>query len=224
MGGAEALHYILTTSSNPAITSARSHLKGVILESPFIALHPSSEPYRITVAAGRVAAKLFPNMQMLQKLDPKYVTRNEEVQKSWDSDDLCHDTGTLAGIGGMLDRAGQLVTLSTTNPASAASSGLSLIAPCPVLFTHGTQDLVTSYDASKKLYERLSQQEANKAKVGFKAYQGAYHQLHVEPDGVAEQFARDVGDWIVGVAKGTGDLVVDKGTGAGSGTAGLAKL
>ena len=31
----------------------------------------------------------------------------------------------------------------------------------------------------------------------FRTYVGGYHKLHAEPEGMGEQFARDVGEWIV---------------------------
>jgi acylglycerol lipase len=70
--------------------------------------------------------------------------------------------------------------------------GLKLDPGCPVWLGHGSEDGVTSYDASKKLFEKLK--VADKT---FKTYHGAYHKLHAEPEGVKEEFVKHVGEWIL---------------------------
>ncbi len=187
MGGAQALHYALTTS--PSITNTRPSIAGLLLEAPFIALDPIAQPYALTVALGKLAAKVAPNRQMVQRLDPKYISRSPQVQKEWDNDALCHDTGTLQGMAGMLQRAADLVAIST----GAAVPNMTKTLPCPVWFGHGTDDKIISYPASKKLFDALDAPDGDRT---FKPYEGAYHKLHAEPDGVGEEFARDVGEWV----------------------------
>ena len=94
----------------------------------------------------------------------------------------------------MLQRAADLVTLST----KTAVPSLTAKVPCPVWLGHGDEDKLTSYAASKKVFDVLEAPEGDKT---FKNYEGAYHKLHAEPDGVGEEFERDVGDWIVARAK-----------------------
>ena len=187
MGGAQALLYLLTTTP---FTPSRPQITGLLVEAPFIALDPSAQPYRLTVTLGKLAAKFLPSRQMLQKLDPKHVSRSPKVQQEWDDDELCHDTGTLGGMAGMLQRAADLVSLSE----GKAMPGLTKRLGCPVWFGHGDGDKVTSHSASKKLCDVLEVEGGDKT---FKTYPGAYHKLHAEPDGVGEEFARDVGEWIV---------------------------
>lgn len=166
MGGAEALHYAL----NPTYASTRPHLSGLLLESPFIALDPSAAPNWFTVAAGRVAAKMFPTRQMPQKLDATYMSRSAKVRDEWVADPLCHDTGTLAGLAGMLDRAGELVAISE----GKFVAGLSLKLPCPLWLGHGDGDRVTSYVASQRLFDVLEAPEEDR---WFETYKGGYHKL-----------------------------------------------
>lgn len=169
-------------------------ISGLLLESPFVALPPESAPYRLTVIVGRLTAMIMPNMQMVQKLDASYMCRNPQVCKDWAEDSLCHDTGTLRGLAGMLDRASDLDNFGSQGPA-----GLKRALPCPVWWAHGTADKVTDYPASKRLYEKLaaaSEVTANK----FVSLDGGYHKLHGEPDGMAEKFARDAGEWILDLA------------------------
>ena len=103
MGGAQVLQWI---ARGPV--ELRQQLRGYLAESPFIALHKDSQPARFTVVAGRMAARLLPKRQMVQKLDPNMMSRDPEVCRQYDADKLCHDTGTLEGLAGMLQRAEEL--------------------------------------------------------------------------------------------------------------------
>jgi acylglycerol lipase len=185
MGGAEALSFILSTPLPP--------IAGLILESPYIALHPSSQPSSLTVTLGKLAGRLLPNRKLKQKLDATYMSRDAKVRQDWVDDPLCHDTGTLAGLAGMLSRAADLVSLSST-PSSAPH--LTTTLPCPLLLCHGTDDRVTSYPASKTLFEKLQGEKH------FASYEAGYHKLHAEPEGKGEEFARDVGAWILKICQG----------------------
>ena len=127
---------------------------------------------------------------MKQKLDATYMSRDAKVRQDWIDDPLCHDTGTLAGLAGMLGRAAELTALSR-----AESPTLSRKLPCPLLMCHGDEDRVTSFDASQALFEKLEGEKY------FAKYEGCYHKMHAEPEGKGEEFARDVGAWIVKMAQ-----------------------
>ena len=198
MGGAQALHFLLTTSPS-YLSPPLPPISGLILESPYISLHPSSQPSSLTVTVGKLAGRLFPNRQLKQKLDATYMSRDAKVRQDWIDDPLCHDTGTLAGLAGMLGRAADLVGLSD----GAAPQHLTTKLPCPLLLLHGDEDSVTSYEASKALFEKLEVGEGMGKR--FASYEGGYHKMHAEPDGKGEEFARDVGDWLAGVVKGKED-------------------
>lgn len=154
MGGGEILYYMV---HGPA--DVRAQIRGYIAEAPWIALHPTTQPNAMTVAAGRLVAKLVPKRHMLQKLDAQWVSRDKEVCKSYEEDILCHNTGTLEGLAGMLDRAHGLNT-----GAVVPSEGSLWIG-------HGDEDRVTSFEASKKFVERVPLQDKQ-----FRAYPGWYHQ------------------------------------------------
>jgi acylglycerol lipase len=189
MGGAEALHFMLTETPRPlADDLPKGTIRGLLLESPYIALHPDSQPSGFTVWAGKLAARIAPSKQMLQKLDSTYMSRDPQVRKDWEEDKLCHDTGTLEGLAGMLQRAAELTALGE----GKAVEGLKLDPGCPVWFGHGSGDRVTSYDESKRLFGKLKVEDKT-----FKNYEGAYHKLHAEPEGVKEEFVKDVGEWIL---------------------------
>ena len=153
MGGAEILYYAV---HGPA--DIRGKIRGYLAESPWIALHPSTEPNRLTVIAGRAVSKVLPRKKMLQKLQSQWISRDPQVCKDYEADALCHDTGTLEGLAGALDRGFELNTGVTVPKGGSFWIG------------HGDADHVTSYDASKKFFERLGVEDKE-----FKQYPGAYH-------------------------------------------------
>ncbi|RPB27725.1 alpha/beta-hydrolase [Terfezia boudieri ATCC MYA-4762] len=161
----------------------RDRFAGVVAQSPLIALHPHIKPWFTTVAAGKIAAKFFPNQQLLNKLDPKVMSRDKEVCRNFDEDELCHDTGTLTQLADMLGRGKSLQkeeVYAKYNP------------DIPLLVAHGSGDMCTSYDASKEFVEK-----ANIKDKTFKSYDGWYHKLHAEPGNDRLQFANDIADWIL---------------------------
>ncbi len=160
MGGAECLTYACTGPSH-----ILSHIRGYLAESPLIGLHPAAEPFKLTVMAGRLAAKVMPRFQMLQKLNEKNLCRDPQVAADWVNDDLCHNTGTLEGLGGMLDRGIDLTNGKVTLKENAGEGGHARL-----WIGHGTGDLVTNCEASKKWVEALEVQDKE-----FKAYEGFYH-------------------------------------------------
>ncbi|KAJ6103630.1 hypothetical protein N7486_003852 [Penicillium sp. IBT 16267x] len=193
MGGQEALYYMLQTSH-----SLRDRIKsiaGLILEAPYIALAEGNEPNPWTVFFGQFLAMFFPWMPMNNKPSPTLVTRDPEVGRAWAADVLCHGTGTLGGLRDMLVREARLTSLADLSKPVPKSLATTL--PCPVLWTHGTDDKVCSYAVSKKLFNRLDACDSNVESKIFKSYEGCYHQLHTEPGGMKEQYAQDVGDWVL---------------------------
>lgn len=225
MGGAESLVYLLSQPQSFATAQALKQgallpFSGLLVESPHIAFPSGSQPSSLLVFAGRIAGKMLPHMQMVQKLEASNMSRDPKVCEEWKNDPLCHDTGTLQGLAGLLDRAGHLDAVGGGSKAGGKEcGGLMGRLPCPVFWAHGTGDKVCDFAASKKLYDRLAAdggKDAWHSENLFRAYEGAYHKLHAEPDGVGEEFAKDVGGWILRVAKvGQGRMQSEIATGHG---------
>ncbi|EGE85528.1 alpha/beta hydrolase [Blastomyces dermatitidis ATCC 18188] len=176
-GGAEVLYYALNSSLDlPPIA-------GVLAYSPLIALHPSTRPWNLTVFLGRIASKVLPNFQLVQPLNEYLMSRDKRICEEWRQDPLCHDTGTLEGIGGMLDRGAWL---------EGEQVGKDCKYKGPIWVCHGSADEINSYEASRSFVERLESDDKT-----FKSYEGAYHKLHGEPEGVKEALAKDVAEWIL---------------------------
>ncbi|KAK4967593.1 hypothetical protein LTR66_011911 [Elasticomyces elasticus] len=180
MGGAEVLIYAAT-----APTSITSRITGFLAESPFVALASSAKPFRITVVLGRLASKILPHYQMVNKLDINKITRDPVVNKELEADMLCHDTGTLEGLAGMLDRGLELESQRVTLRDSVEKK-------FSLWVGHGSADAICDYYAAKAWTEGCAVQDKT-----FRTYEGWYHRLHSEPGNDKVLFADDVVDWIL---------------------------
>lgn len=160
MGGGEVLCYAATGPSD-----VRKHIRGYLLESPFVDFNAKSKPSFVTVFFGRLAGKLLPHRQMINKLDAKLISRDPAVCKSFEEDELCHDTGTLEGLSGLLDRTGQLSSGKIIIPDNAGEGGVTRI-----WIAHGDADGITDFSASKRLADALQVKDKE-----FKAYAGYFH-------------------------------------------------
>lgn len=193
MGGGEVLYYMLKSSplpssSQPSSTSASLPLppiRGILAFSPLIALHPTIRPMALTVIMGRLAAKVMAHHQLVQRIEPSLMCRDKKVCEEWQNDTLCHDTMTLEGFAGMLDRGAWLEHLK---PGASRTDGE---APA-VLVCHGTADQVNSFEASRLFVDCLGVPDKT-----LKAYEGGYHKLHAEPEGIKEALAKDVAEWVL---------------------------
>eukprot|EP01099_Mayorella_cantabrigiensis_P006454 TRINITY_DN5407_c0_g1_i1.p1 TRINITY_DN5407_c0_g1~~TRINITY_DN5407_c0_g1_i1.p1 ORF type:complete len:321 (-),score=-16.68 TRINITY_DN5407_c0_g1_i1:231-1193(-) len=191
MGGGEVFHYLLSTSPS---FSKKPKFSGLLLEAPYVELDPSEQPTFVKVTAGKLAAFLLPKTQLKQKLSATHMSRSAQVRQDWVDDPLCHDTGSLEGLKGLLQRAADLSSLGHGHKVT----GLQTQLPCPVWLAHGSSDQVVSPGAAKRLFDVLQAPAGDKT---WKSYTDAYHKLHAEPDGVGEAFANDVATWILSHSK-----------------------
>ncbi|KKA27879.1 hypothetical protein TD95_004130 [Thielaviopsis punctulata] len=176
MGGGQ----ILTLACTPAYNDIAGRVRGWLAEAPFIAFPRGAEPMALEVYAGRLLGKLLPRFQLKKPIDPHILTRVAANAEAVAADELCHDTGTLQGLAGMLDRAANLERgKMSLNPSVSA-----------LAIFHGSGDKVTSHLASRKFIDEQKIQDKM-----FKEYDGGYHQLHA--DLCADEFIQDVGDWIL---------------------------
>jgi acylglycerol lipase len=199
MGGGEVLCYAAQGPSE-----IRQHIRGYLLESPFVDFDAKSKPSSLTVFFGRLAGKLLPHRQLTNKLDPKLISRDPAVCQSFDNDELCHDTGTLEGLAGLLDRTSQLSSGKINIPDDAGEGGVTRI-----WIGHGDADGITDHAASKRLADALQVKDKE-----FKSYAGYYHRcemsqhsssslyqltliVHDEPSPEKEVFITDVANWIL---------------------------
>ncbi|KAF2234301.1 alpha/beta-hydrolase [Viridothelium virens] len=185
MGGAEVLHWL----ASPLVPTALKHrIRGYLLDAPFIAIHPSTRPSPFTVFAGRLAGKVLPKRQLVNQVEPKFLSRDQEVGRVIAEDQLCHDTGTLEGMAGMLDRAGELEKGRVRMREEMGEGGKTRL-----WVSHGTDDRVCAFAATRKVVDEFMGEVGDKE---FKVYEGWYHRLHDEPGECRETYANDVANWI----------------------------
>lgn len=117
-----------------------------------------------------MVAKVLPRHQMVQKVQPKWVSRDPAVCKEYEEDKLCHDIGTLEGLVGMLERADELDKGVVT-----VKEGDEEIDGVRIWVGHGSADHVCSFNAAQRCFERLAVKDKE-----FKTYEGWYHKRGFE--------------------------------------------
>jgi acylglycerol lipase len=179
MGGGE----VLTLACDPAhAKDVTAKVRGWLCESPFIGFAPELAPSSFKIIAGRIAGKLLPTFQLVEPIPPENLSRDPAVVESIREDKLMHNTGTLEGLSGMLDRTEALTHGKARPPPEVKALWIG----------HGTADKGTSYEASKKWFDECTENVKDKQ---FKTYEGCYHQLHA--DYGKETFYADVAEWIL---------------------------
>jgi acylglycerol lipase len=174
MGGGETLLY---AAQGPA--DVRKHIRGYLTIAPFIDFHQHSKPSIFTVFFGRLAGKVMPHRQMVNKLDAKFISRDTAIQKQFEGDDLCHDTGTLEGLSGLLDRTGDLSSGRVTIGEGAGEGGVTRI-----WVGHGDEDGFCDFTASKRFVDEYVHAKDKE----FKAYKGHYHRCKLTCSCVSEVY------------------------------------
>ncbi|WQF89686.1 Putative serine aminopeptidase, S33, alpha/Beta hydrolase [Colletotrichum destructivum] len=176
MGGGQ----VLVLASKPQYNDLVAQVRGWLLESPFIAFTPGQEPSFLKVFFGKLASRVLPRQQLVNEIPAEHLTRDPAVQQSIRDDDMLHNTGTLEGLAGMLERTDALANGKMRLSPEVKSLWLG----------HGTEDKTTCFHASKKWLGAQSIDDST-----HKPYEGAYHQLHA--DLCKDEFFKDVGDWIL---------------------------
>ena len=185
MGGGQTLALASTAEHG----ELAGRVRGWILEAPFLGFAPELQPHWLTVAGGKLASHVVPHFKMVRPIPPADLTRDPEVQRSLAADPLLHETGTLEGLAGLLDRTDKLRS-GALRPDPRRVRAL--------LVLHGTADKATSFDRAREWYDRQRFEDAT-----FKAYDGMFHQMHADPG--REEFYKDVAEWILARADAPAD-------------------
>lgn len=154
MGGALALFYGYQGTY-------RSRLAGIAAWSPALTIAPESMPNVVTRGVGRVVARFSPKTKMQHKLDMRFMSRDREVNKAFEKDELCHDTGTLQCLMGISERGNMLNDMEV----------IKRFAPVMRIWVaHGTKDKCCEWRASREFVRRLEVDDKT-----FVKYDGWYH-------------------------------------------------
>lgn len=182
MGGGEVLYY---AAEGPKET--KKLIRGFLASSPWISVHESTRPWKSTVVIGRLAGKIMPHRQLVNKLDEKKLSRDPDMCKVWKEDPLCHDTGTLEGFAAALDRGAALEGGKVRIRDGEGEGGKTR-----VWVGFGTADAILSFDVARKWYETLKVEDRE-----FHTYEGWFHNLDVEPGEDKLSYANDVSKWML---------------------------
>lgn len=195
MGGGE----VLTLLSTPEFANDEKvvQVRGWLLEGPFLGFDPRDRPSWLKLHAGKLAGRFLPHRQLVNPIPVEWLTRDPEAQVSIKEDPLCHDTGTLEGLAGFMDRTAALAEgrIGLVDGGKKVRS---------LWIGHGDQDRTAFFDACKGWYDQHTSSIEDRT---FKAYKGWLHQLHAEVG--REEFYGDVRDWILARAGGGEDGKVE---------------
>ena len=165
MGGNVLLNYIIRR---------RPNIVGAIISAPHIGLNFKPNP--IVVGMGRVMRNIWPTFTQENQLDLSHLSRSPEVAPAYAADPLTHSKlSARTGID-ILDAADHLNNWT----------GSFRIA---ILLTHGDEDAVTSFEATKAFAQRETGPD-----ITFKPWPGLYHELHNEPE--KQQFFDFLLSWL----------------------------
>ena len=171
LGGNIVASYILQHQSK--------EIAGVMLSAPFFEL--AFEPPAWKVRLAGILNHLWPSLTMSTDLDPMELSHDPMVGKAYLEDPLVH--GKIS------------VRLSNfaINQGSWALQNAGLL-NYPLLIMHGTEDRITSYNAS----ERFAQEAGSFA--SFKSWEGLRHEIHNENN--KDEVLKFIYKWIQGILEG----------------------
>ncbi len=152
LGGNLALNFALRRKPN---------LAGVIVTAPWLRL--AFEPPKPRVILAKVMSRLWPTFSNVCGCEAAALSRDPAVVQRFTEDPLAHDL-ISARMFMEISRAGLW--------ALEHAAELSL----PLLIMHGSADRLTSAKASRQFAERAGRSCA------MKIWDGAYHELHNEPE------------------------------------------
>ncbi|KAG0708630.1 alpha beta-hydrolase [Suillus ampliporus] len=178
MGGALVLA-LPTRASAPPARETVTGLAGVIATSSLILqTKPAAKAARWV---GGKASLLAPSLTIPAEVKGQDLSHDGAVGDAYSKDPMVKQVGSLRGVSDMLDGGEHLLRTDYTRWPT----------DLPVLFIHGSDDKVTSAKASELLHQRLP---ARDKKISI--YQGGYHELHNESDGVKEKLIEECITWV----------------------------
>jgi len=152
VGGTQVLYYGLLR---------KPKVKGVIAVGS--SLHTTIEKQVIKVILAKVLGSFMPGVSIASGLDPKSISRDEKVVQAYINDPLVHDKVSL-GFGKII--------LGVNNWVLEHAGDFSL----PLLLLHGKNDMIALPSSSVEFAAPL------KEKCTLVLWEGAYHELHNEPE------------------------------------------
>lgn len=153
----------------------QERLRGVVISSGAFSLTNVSG---MLVIMAKIFSVLRPTMTFNNGIDPKTISRNEEVISDYTKDPLVHNRIT-ARLSSELFRNVNIVFERASNFTT------------PVLMLAGSQDKIVPYDGTKKLFSAIASKDKE-----IKIFDGAYHEIFCDPQ-YSTEFRKTIIDWIV---------------------------
>ncbi|QRW10594.1 alpha/beta hydrolase family protein [Ceratobasidium sp. AG-Ba] len=193
MGGGLALSFPTRPPKAPFIPKSDVvlGLSGVIATSPLIRQSRPAPSWQ--VGAGGLVSKLpFGSaVTVPAEVNPEDLSHDPAVGAAYKADPFVKFIGTTKGIYDMITGGKELADQDVTNWPPEL----------PLLVLHGTGDKVCSCPAAEKFVK-----EAPAKDKTFVPFDGGFHELHNEPDGVQEKLIETVAGWVLAHASKTAKL------------------
>jgi alpha-beta hydrolase superfamily lysophospholipase len=148
-------------------------INGVIASAPHLGDPPVSP---VVLTLGRLLSGIWPGLTLDNGLDKDGISRDPGVVQAYQDDPLVHGKGT--------PRLSTELSIAVANTQANAAN----FQP-PLLIYHGSADRLTSPEASRRFYDKVS--SSNKRYI---SYEGGYHEGH--NDLHRERVIIDVGQWM----------------------------
>jgi acylglycerol lipase len=165
MGGLISCYYLL---------DHQAEFKGAILSAP--AVKVSVNISSTTITMGKMLSVIAPKAGVLA-LDPTGISRDPEVVKAYVDDPLVFHGKTPARLAAEMLKAMQRVTEEVEKIT------------LPIIVVQGSEDKLVDPDGAQMLYDKAGSKDKT-----LKIYQGAYHEVHNEPE--RETMFKDVETWL----------------------------
>jgi alpha-beta hydrolase superfamily lysophospholipase len=150
LGGGIVLEYLL---------KRKPKLKGAIVTSPWLRL--SFEPPRSKVVLANIMKSIMPGLVQPSGLNVNHISHNEAVVLKYERDPLVH---------GKISVSLFAAAMGAAKYSLDHASELNI----PTLIMHGSEDMITSPEASREFAGKTEMAE-------LKIWEGGYHELHNEP-------------------------------------------
>jgi acylglycerol lipase len=163
MGGNILTNYVL---------KRKPMVKSMILSSPWLKL--AVKPNVFKYFLGQLMYKIYPQFHDKTNLNPAFISRIPEEVEKYKSDKLVHGRITPALFFPLYVKGIKMVEKSK-------------LFDLPTLVFHGSQDMLTSHEASQKFAQ-------GNEKIDFISYENGYHELH--HDLCREELFENILDWL----------------------------
>lgn len=164
MGGNLVLNYGLQSSKM---------INAVVASSPLIKL--AFEPPQSKLMLAKLMGGIYPALTVSSELDSAALSHDVNVVQQYVNDPLVHDKISVGLYNGLYSKG--LYALENATKF-----------PLPLFLFHGTEDKLTSFDASQEFASTAGKN------VVFKKWEGLYHETHNEPE--KQQVYEEVMKWI----------------------------